>query len=147
MNAVKPRRSMKPPKNRLRRAVHRLVSHWAFDCGMLVIIGANVGQMACDFWEIEQPEHARFKAYFDLAAVCFTYVYYVEGLLKLTALGTFYFVDGWCRFDFFLICTMLLDQFARALLARFLPIPPMLIRILRLLRILRILRLLRGAKG
>ena len=52
----------------------------------------------------------------------------------------------WCRFDFFLVCTSLLDQFASELLAAVLPMPPMLLRVLRILRILRILRLLKGAK-
>ena len=43
-------------------------------------------------------------------------------------------------------CSSLLDQFASELLAQYLPIPPMLLRVLRILRILRILRLLKGAK-
>ena len=43
--------------------------------------------------------------------------------------------------------TSLLDQFAAELLATFLPIPPMLLRVLRVFRVLRILRLLKGAKG
>ena len=57
-----------------------------------------------------------------------------------------YFSDNWCRFDFFLVCTSLLDEFASELLANVLPLPPMLLRVLRVLRILRILRLLKGAK-
>ena len=52
-----------------------------------------------------------------------------------------------CRFDFFLVCTAALDQFASELLALVFPMPPMLLRALRILRILRILRLLKGAKG
>jgi hypothetical protein len=57
-----------------------------------------------------------------------------------------YFADNWCRFDFFLVCTSLLDQFASQLLAQYFPLPPMLLRVLRVLRILRILRLLKGAR-
>ena len=56
------------------------------------------------------------------------------------------FSDNWCRFDFFLVCSSLVDQFATELLAQVLPLPPMLLRVLRVLRILRILRLLKGAK-
>ena len=56
------------------------------------------------------------------------------------------FSDPWCQFDFFLVCTSLIDQFASELLATYLPIPPMLLRVMRILRILRILRLLKGAK-
>eukprot|EP00966_Prymnesium_polylepis_P305906 7069272-Prymnesium_polylepis.1 len=34
----------------------------------------------------------------------------VECVLKLTALGHTYFLDNWCRFDFFLVITSLIDQ-------------------------------------
>ena len=44
---------------------------------------------------------------------------------------------------FYSSCSSLLDQFASELLAKYLPIPPMLLRVLRILRILRILRLLK----
>jgi hypothetical protein len=57
-----------------------------------------------------------------------------------------YFSDSWCQFDFLLVCTTLLDQFASELLTAYLPVPPMLLRALRVLRVLRILRLLKGAK-
>ena len=68
-------------------------------------------------------------------------------MLKLIALDWYYFVDNWCRFDFFLVVTSLLDQYGGELLVQYLPVPPMLLRILRIFRILRILRLLKGAKG
>ena len=57
-----------------------------------------------------------------------------------------YFGDGWCRFDFFLVCISLLDQIAHEALAAVLPVPPFLLRVMRLVRILRLLRLLKGAK-
>merc|ERR1719424_2405677 len=78
---------------------------------------------------------------------CFAFIYYVEATIKSIALGCDgYFADSWCRFDFFLVCTSLVDQFATELLAAVLPLPPMLLRVLRVFRILRILRLLKGAK-
>ena len=49
--------------------------------------------------------------------------------------------------NFFLVVMSLLDQFAADFLERFLPIPPMLLRVVRIARILRILRLLKNAKG
>ena len=59
------------------------------------------------------------------------------------------FADNWCRFDFFLVISALLDQFATELLAAYLPIPPMMLRILRVFRVMRLFRLLKGehAKG
>ena len=65
----------------------------------------------------------------------------------LTAASTAHptdFSDSWCRFDFFLVCTALLDQFATELLASYLPIPPMMLRILRIFRVMRLFRLLKG---
>ena len=77
----------------------------------------------------------------------FAVIYYVEAAVKLVGLGCGgYFSSPWCCFDFFLVCTSLLDQFASELLVQILPIPPMLLRVLRVLRILRILRLLKGAR-
>ena len=85
---------------------------------------------------------------YNQVMLAFSYIYYVECVLKLSALGLDgYFGDGWCRFDFFLVCMSLLDQFATDFLAQYLPLPPMLLRVLRIFRILRILRLLRHAKS
>jgi len=67
--------------------------------------------------------------------------------MKLIALGfDGYFGDSWCRFDFFLVCIFAVDEFATELLARYVPVPPMLLRVLRVFRILRIIRLLRKFK-
>lgn len=54
--------------------------------------------------------------------------------------------DPWSRFDFFLVCAALGDQFAESWVESVLPVPPMLLRVLRVLRVLRILRLLKGAQ-
>ena len=68
-------------------------------------------------------------------------------MLKIFGLGKFYFNDGWCRFDFFLVCTSFLDQFFNELLNSILPVPPTVLRVLRVARVLRILRLLKNLKG
>ena len=107
------------------------------------VIIANVGVMACDYWGIENDESNHL--FYTQALFVFGNIYYCEATLKLIGLGpSGYFGDGWCRFDFFLVTTSLLDQFASELLASVLPIPPMVLRVLRVLRILRILRLLKG---
>ena len=102
--------------------------------------------MACDYWGIENHE-GHLHAY-NSAMDLFSLVYYVECILKLIGLAPDgYFGDGWNRFDFTLVCTSLVDQFATELLARYLPLPPMLLRVLRVFRVLRIVRLLKSAKG
>ena len=115
---------------RFRRRIFGLISHPYFDASIGAVIVANVGVMACDFWAIGQRA-PRLLVAFNGANKVFLYVYYVECALKITAAGLSYFSDGWCRFDFFLVATALLDQLFEELLASLLPIPPMLLRILR----------------
>ena len=142
---MRPVVAMRPPANPLRNVLYRLISSTAFDGFITAVIVLNVLTMACDYWGIEQDE--RPFRYYNNAMMAFSYIYYVEFALKITALGPAnYFGDNWCRFDFFLVCSSLVDQFAAELLAAVLPLPPMLLRVLRVFRILRILRLLKGAK-
>ena len=138
-------KAQRPPTHPLRYVLFRVINSSAFDGFLTIAIVANVGVMACDYWGIEQNEED-FKLY-TTAMLTFSYIYYVEFVFKMIGLGpTTYFGDNWCRFDFFLVCSSLLDQFAAELLANVLPLPPMLLRVLRVFRILRILRLLKGAK-
>ena len=140
---AKPVKALRPPTDPLRRFFCQIVTSAAFDSFIMLVIVSNVAVMACDYWGIEQ-DAANFAAYTQ-ALFVFGNIYYCEATLKIIGLGPGnYFADGWCRFDFFLVSTSLLDQFAAELLASVLPIPPMVLRVLRVLRILRILRLLKG---
>merc|ERR1740117_1026389 len=134
------------PTNKFRALLFKLVTSQPFDMCIMGVIMANVALMASDFWQIEQTD---FGSVYTHGMTVFSYIYYVEATLKITALGLDYFRDNWCRFDFFLVCTTLLDQFGHELLEAVLPLPPMLLRVLRVLRILRVLRLLKSkrAKG
>ena len=140
-----PIRAMRPPEHWLRAGLFHIINSNLFDGFITMVIILNIGVMACDYWGIEQDE-AVFAA-LNQASLMFGMIYYIECVMKMTALGvTAYFNDNWCRFDFFLVCTSLLDQFAADFLDQVMPLPPMLLRVLRVLRILRILRLLKGAK-
>jgi len=140
---AQPEKVTKPPANCFRAIFFHIVTSKAFDTFIIGVIVANVFVMACDYWGIENDE-VNFTRY-NKAMMCFSYIYYIEFTLKIIGLGPYtYFGDNWCRFDFTLVCTSLLDQFASELLEQFLPIPPMVLRVLRVLRILRILRLLKG---
>ena len=131
------------PSNKCRALVFKFVTSQPFDMGIMGVIMANVALMASDFWQIEQTD---FGSVYTHGMTVFSYIYYVEATLKITALGLDYFRDNWCRFDFFLVCTTLLDQFGHELLEAILPLPPMLLRVLRILRILRVLRLLKDKR-
>ena len=140
---AQPEKVTKPPANCFRAIFFHIVTSKAFDTFIIGVIIANVFVMACDYWGIENDE-VNFTRY-NKAMMCFSYIYYIEFCFKITGLGPYiYFGDNWCRFDFTLVCTSLLDQFAAELLEQVLPIPPMVLRVLRVLRILRILRLLKG---
>ena len=140
-----PSKAMRKPTNPLRGLAYTIVNSPTFDGFITAAIVANIGVMACDYWGIEQDTYILYA--YEKTMDGFSLIYYCEFILKITALGCAgYFSDPWCQFDFFLVCTSLVDQFASELLEQYLPIPPMLLRVLRILRILRILRLLKGAK-
>ena len=143
----KPVRHVRPPRESgLRRKAYYLVTAPAFDAFIIVVIVANIMLMSCDYWGIEN--NTAIMSTYNRAMITFNCIYYAECLMKLFSLGVRgYFSDLWCCFDFFLVCTSLVDQFASEFLAKVLPMPPMLLRVLRIFRILRILRLLRHAKG
>jgi hypothetical protein len=141
-----PSKASRPPNGWWRRRIHGLVTSHPFEMGIMGVIGLNIGVMACDYYGIEA--HGEQYAAYTRALDFFAIIYYAECVLKLAGLGvSAYFSDDWCRFDFFLVCMSLLDQFATELLAAILPLPPYLLRAIRVFRILRILRLLRHAHG
>jgi hypothetical protein len=131
------------PSNKFRALLFKLVTSQPFDMCIMGVIIANVALMASDFWQIER---SGFATVYTHGMTVFSYIYYCEATLKIAALGLNYFRDNWCRFDFFLVCTTLLDQFGHELLETILPLPPMLLRVLRVLRILRVLRLLKDKR-
>ena len=136
----------KPPRSQALRPIFNLVTSKAFDIVITVVIISNILVMAIDFHHIE--EYPSYYSFYTGAMTIFGNIYYLECILKLLGLGVgSYFRDGWNRFDFFLVTTSLLDQFAAETMAKVMPIPPMLMRMLRVLRIMRIMRLLKGFKG
>ena len=137
-------RTFSTPLEPMRKGIFDVVSSMAFDGFITAVIILNVVVMACDYEGIE--EDASHLALYSGSMQVFVCIYYAECVMKMFAFGAGYFRDNWCRFDFFLVCTSLMDQFANELLAKFTPMPPTLLRVLRVIRILRILRLLKNAK-
>ena len=141
----RPGKVARVPSHPVRLKLFNMVSSEAFDGFIMAVIMVIVGVMACDYWGIEQDE--RPLELFNAATRWSAYFFYAEFVLKILGLGPGgYFGDAWCRFDFVLVCTTLLDQFAAELLAKVLPVNAMLLRSLRVIRVLRILRLLKRAK-
>merc|ERR1711871_596411 len=133
----------RPPSNPMLRPFFLLVTSQPFDLFITVVILSNIMVMALDYHKIEEDPWN--YAFYTNGLQAFGYIYYGECVLKLLGLGcSGYFRDNWNRFDFFLVMTSLLDEFASEQLATVLPIPPMLLRVLRVARIMRIMRLLKG---
>ena len=110
MGNLRAARTARMPTHPLRRWLFALVTSRPFDVLILGVVGANVLLMACDYWRIE--EDAQVKAWYDGAMLTFSYIYYAEAALKASGLGLHnYFRDSWCRFDFFLVCVLFLDQY------------------------------------
>jgi hypothetical protein len=139
---AKPFRMARPPNNKGRALLFDFVMSRQFELAIMGVIVANVLLMATDHWSPSEG----FATVYTHGMTVFSYIYYCEATLKIAALGLNYFRDNWCRFDFFLVCTTLLDQFGHELLETILPLPPMLLRVLRVLRILRVLRLLKDKR-
>ena len=152
LTTKQPSKALRPPigkgqfSNTIRRFLFRMVTSKWWDSVTTLIIVINVGVMACDYYGIEDdPTNLR---RYEGAMIAFNAIYYLEFAIKIGGLGAeSYFEDAWCRFDFFLVCTMTFDMLAEDVLARYLPLPPMLLRTLRVIRIVRVLRLLKSAKG
>ena len=136
---------LKAPDQPMRRAVFEIVTSSTFEFTIMGVIIANTFLMAVHFYHIE--DYPRWNSFYNIGMLAFSLVYYTECISKLFGLGVLgYFRDTWNCFDFSLVCTSLIDQFAAQLL-EFLPLPPMLLRVLRMLRLLRLLRLLKNFKG
>ena len=145
MVVQKPARAAKVPENGCRKWLYDLVHSDAWEVVIMTFVVFIVGVMACDFWGIElyDTTHFLYSRALDFSA----YFFYTECFIKIVALGfDGYWQDAWSRFDFFLVCGALADQFAAELVRAVLPVPPMLLRVLRVLRVLRIIRLLKNAK-
>ena len=142
-----PQKGTRPPAHDpCRHILYKIVTSSVFDGLLTLIIVLNILTMACDYWGIEDNEIDIGRYNYGMAL--FSYIFYFEFVLKLVALGPKdYFGDNWCRFDFFLVCVSLLDQFAQEWLASILPIPPTVLRVLRVARVLRVLRLIKNLKG
>ena len=84
--------SQRIPDQWLRRVAFRLVQSNAFEYFVMGVIALNVLAMAYDHHGIE--DEPTYDSYVQLIK-WFTYFYYCECLLKIFAMGSHYFQDGW----------------------------------------------------
>ena len=81
----------------------------------------------------------------------FTAVFIFEACCKLIGYGpTGYFYSAWNKFDFFVVCTSILDllmSYLGASALTFLKVGPQIARVFRVLRVSRLLRLVKSFQG
>jgi len=100
----------------------------------------NIVQMAVSYQG--QPEW--YTQILEGINYIFTVIFLVEAILKIIAYGWSYFGTAWNKFDFFVVCSSLLDIVMDQMDAedmQTLAVGPQLAKILRVLRVTRVLRL------
>uniref|UniRef100_A0A7S2NBM4 Calcium-channel protein CCH1 n=1 Tax=Haptolina brevifila TaxID=156173 RepID=A0A7S2NBM4_9EUKA len=136
-----PREPTFPP----RLAAFKLITSLPFEFTVIGAISCNMLWMATDHHGIEENP-LEYQIYAN-GLLAFNYFYYCEFIIKLFAMGSYYFQDSWCRFDFTLVCLAAVDQFAAEYAADLMPVPPTMLRVMRIARVLRIVRLIKNFKG
>ena len=108
---VRPVAVVTPPENALRLKCFVLVSHKAFEWGIIGAILLNTCFMAVQMY----PTHAWVETLDSTTNLIFSSIFALEAVLKLTALfPRQYFAQLPNCFDFFLVCTSIVDISSKA---------------------------------
>ena len=85
--------------------------------------------------------------FLDFTNIIFTVVFIIEAVLKLIAFGGSYFENSWNKFDFFVVCSSIMDFVLSAMDSSSLDAVKVLPQLARVMRVLRVTRLLKFAEG
>lgn len=135
----RPQRLRQAGKLKIQRALAHIAEETWFELTTAVVVMLNIIVIATE--HVDQPESLT-KALTQLNVV-FTALFIAEATVKIIAYDVNYFMEGWNRFDFFIVVLGLFDLSTNG---DVLPINVGLIRILRVFRIARILALVRKAR-
>eukprot|EP01065_Artemidia_motanka_P041499 TRINITY_DN5396_c0_g1_i1.p1 TRINITY_DN5396_c0_g1~~TRINITY_DN5396_c0_g1_i1.p1 ORF type:complete len:2034 (+),score=947.39 TRINITY_DN5396_c0_g1_i1:82-6183(+) len=144
---MSPSYDMQPRKSRSALICHRVTSHKIFEHIIEVAIVLNIIVMTIQYHGMSDG----LSKATNVCDYCFTFLFLVEALLKLWALGFAYFRDVWNRFDFFLVVSSLVEFLVTTLNKINFPFSPLIFRSLRAFlrtrKAQRILRLVRQTTG
>ena len=124
------------PHSSFRRFFHDIVRTSKFDIVIMVFIVLNMLQMAIIYNDASQIYLDALK----ISNYVFTSIFIIECILKLLAYGKSYFYNNWNLFDFFVVCSSIIDIILGILnqsAGSFLTVGPQLARVLRVLRVSR----------
>lgn len=133
-------------KKGFRKILNDIAISKYFDNFIIFIIILNMITMSGDFYN--SPD--KFKEILDGFNLAFSLIFILEATLKITALGyKTYFYSVWNRFDFFVVCSSVLDiclKLSNTANIQFL-VSFQIIRVVRVLRVTRVLRLVKSLRG
>ncbi|NXV85515.1 SCN4A protein, partial [Calonectris borealis] len=88
---------------KFRKTCYRIVKHSWFENFIIFMIILSSGALA--FEDIHLQERKKVKMLLDYADEIFTYIFFMEMLLKWVACGLHsYFTNAWCCLDFIIVC-------------------------------------------
>ncbi len=93
------------PKSGIRKISFEIVSSKLFELIIFLVIVINLITMAIYF----ESSSTLYKNRLEHANIAFTLIFLIELILKLIAYKKEYFKDSWCQFDFFVVCTGLVE--------------------------------------
>ena len=136
----------KPPKDSYKYILREFADNSYLDNFIMIVIFLNLIFMALNF----EGSSAGYNLALTIVNYIFTGIFIIECIIKLLGYGfRAYFHSGWNKFDFFVVCSSLVDLamtnvegFDASFLKSF-----QIIRVLRVLRITRVLRLIKSLKG
>ena len=131
-----------PPKNKIRKFLHKIVLSKAFETIIMIFILLNIISMAC-IYDTQSDYYSDVMSKINLI---FTFIFILEAILKILALGPkSYFSVSWNQFDFSIALSTIVDLIVTNILdIQSLSIYPQLARLLRLLRITRLFKLMKS---
>ena len=129
------------PRGRyFRMKVWKIVQSEWFSLVVMAAILLNMVCMACSYDGM--PSY--WSKTLDYSNYVFSAIFLVECALKLFVYGKSYFYTTWNKFDFFVVCSSIIDlllDFISGSKIKALSVVPQLSRVLRVLRVSRVLRL------
>ncbi|CAD8210431.1 unnamed protein product [Paramecium octaurelia] len=136
-----------PPDNSFRALFFKLIKNKYFDPFIMTIIVFNIITMGLAKEEASK-QYDEILSYLNMS---FTFVFILEAILKLIALGIIgYMRNSWNQFDFFVVCASILDlvlDFSGNSFVTFLKVGPQIARVFRVLRVTRLFRLVKQFQG
>ncbi|XP_074429511.1 sodium channel protein type 5 subunit alpha-like [Larus michahellis] len=92
---------------KFRKTCYRIVKHSWFENFIIFVIILSSAALA--FEDIHLHERKNVKKLLEYADVIFTYIFFMEMLLKWVAYGLHsYFTNAWCWLDFIIVCVSIL---------------------------------------